>query len=245
MIAIIHTIIMNTNSDSLRSGDVSLRKVALTAGVALALMTLIAPFANFYVLAKLIVAGDGASTAENILAAEGLFRLGAISLLVVVILDIIVAWGLWVLLIPVNKSLSLLAAWFRIIYAAIFAVAIANLFHALEWVNSPEYLQVFEPGQIHAQVLLSVETFQKEWDLGLIIFGCHLLVLGFLLYKADFVPRVIGILVVIAGAGYFVNGFIHSLYPGANTGFLMFTFIGEVVFLFWLLIKGPRLKDPE
>ncbi len=234
---------MNTNTESFRFSDVSLRQAALTAGIALALMTLIAPFANFYVLSKLVIAGDAAGTADNIIAAEGLFRLGAISLLVVVILDIIVAWGLWVLLIPVNRDLSLLAAWFRVIYSAVFAVAIANLFHALEWLGNPDYLQVFEPEQIQAQALLSVETFQKEWDLGLIIFGCHLLVLGFLLFKAEFVAKVIGILVAIAGAGYFLNGIIHSLFPDASVGFLMFTFVGEVVFLFWLLIKGPRLKD--
>jgi len=224
---------------------VSLRKAALTAGVGLALMVLIAPFANFYVLPKIIVAGDAAGTAENMLAWEGLFRLGAMSILVVAILDIIIAWGLYVLLKPVNRSLSLLTAWFRIIYATVFAVAIANLFHPLQWVKSPHYLQVFEPGQIHAQVLMSVEAFQKEWNLGLIIFGCHLLVLGFLLYKADYIPRVIGILVVIAGGGYMVNGVIHGLLPDVNLGLLMVTFIGEVVFLFWLLIKGPRLKDPE
>lgn len=222
----------------------SLRQAALISGIALALMTLIAPFANFYVLSKLVVAGDAVSTAENILAAEGLFRLGAISFLVVVILDVIVAWGLWVLLKPVNKSLSLLAAWFRVIYSAIFAVAIAHLFHALEWLNNPGYLQVYEPGQIQAQVLLSVETFQKEWDLALIIFGCHLLLLGYLVFKAKFVAKVIGILVAIAGAGYFLNGIIHALFPDANVGFLMFTFVGEVVLLFWLLIRGPKLKDP-
>jgi hypothetical protein len=121
-----------TIKDTSRSTDISLRTAAVVAGLGLLMMAILAAFANFSVFQNLVVPGDAKTTADNIMASGGLFRIGICSFLVVAILDIVVAWALYVLLKPVNKSISLLAAWFRVVYAAIFAIALNNLFSALQ-----------------------------------------------------------------------------------------------------------------
>src|SRR5215212_4285118 len=101
----------------------------------------------------------------------GEFRTAIILLFLVAILDIVVAWGLYVLLIPANKNLSALAAWLRVIYGGIFIFAISQLFVAL---------QVITPDG--TQTMSFLEAFQSIWDMGLILFGFHLLVLGYLVF---------------------------------------------------------------
>ena len=118
-----------------RIADITLSKAAKVAGFGLLIMTVFAIYANFFVLESLIVPGDAAETTTNIMANELLFRMGICSLIIVIILDVVVAWALYVFLKPINKSLSLLAAWFRLVYAAIFGIALANLFGVLFYCN--------------------------------------------------------------------------------------------------------------
>ena len=161
-----------------RIADGSLRKAAMVAGLGLLVMTIFAIFAQFAVIQGLIVPGDAATTANNIMANEMLFRLGIFSFMIVIICDVLVAWGLYVLLKPVNENLSLLMAWFRLVYSAIFAVALANLFNALQLLSGADYLGAFEPNQLQAQVMLSLDAFQAGWTIGLVIFGLHLVLLA-------------------------------------------------------------------
>jgi hypothetical protein len=108
-----------------------IRRAALVAGVGLLAMAILAPAANFGAIQSLVSEGDAKTTAENILASEGLFRLGIGALVVVVILDIVVAWALLAFFKPVHQAVSTLAAWLRLSYAAIFAVAISQLIEVL------------------------------------------------------------------------------------------------------------------
>jgi uncharacterized membrane protein YfbV (UPF0208 family) len=84
---------------------------------------------------------------------------------VVAVLDLVVAWGLYVLLEPVSKNLSMLAAWFRLVYAAVFAIALNPLLAVLQLLEGGKYLQAFETNQLHAQVMLSLGAFKAGWDL--------------------------------------------------------------------------------
>jgi hypothetical protein len=95
-------------------------------------MSILAPIANFSILQELIVPDDATKTVSNIIASEGLFRIGICCLLIVAILDIIVAWALYIFLKPVNKSLSLLTAWFRIVYATILVAVLIYLINVLQ-----------------------------------------------------------------------------------------------------------------
>ncbi len=223
----------------------SARTAALVAGLALLAMAILAPFANFYVLQNLIVANDAKATSEHILASLGLFRLGIVSLLVVAVLDVVVAWGLYVLLEPVSKNLSLLAAWFRVVYAAVFAIALNPLLGVLQLLEGSEYLQAFETNQLQAQVMLSLGAFKSGWDIGLVIFGVHLLVLGYVAFKSGFVPKWLGVLLGIAAFGYLTDSFGKLLIPNYNLTISTFTFVGEFLLIFWLLwysLKGLSKK---
>ena len=226
-----------------RNADISLRKAAIVAGFGLLIMSILAAFANFYVLPSLIVPGDAATTANNIMANELLFRIGICSFTIVIVLDVVVAWALYVLLKPVNKSLSLLAAWFRLVYATIFGIALANLFSVLRLLSDADYLTVFEIDQLYAQVMLSLNAFSDGWQIGYVFFGLHLFVLGYLVFKSGYIPKILGVLLIIAGLGYLIDSYAIFLSPNYEATIGYVTFIGEVLFMLWLLFKGAKILE--
>jgi hypothetical protein len=236
---------LKSDLNSSKSTEISLRSAAIVAGLGLLLMAILAPIANFGVLQTLIVAGDATNTANNMIASAGRFRIGIFVFFIVAVLDVVVAWALYVYLKPVNKSLSLLAAWFRIVYAAIFVSALNNLLIVLQLLNGADYLKAFETNQLHAQVLLSLNAFTDGWDIGLAIFGLHLLVVGYLVFRSGYLPKFLGILVVIAGLGYLIDNLGKLLSPNYNLTIAVFTFIGEVLLIFWLLWRGIKGLDKE
>ena len=198
---------MNTDNTTLQVTDLSLRKTAIITGIALLLMAILAPIGYMNIIKGLIVNGDAQTTAQNIMSSTGLFRLGILFLLINAVLDIVVAWGLYILLKPVNKNISLLTAWLRVTYAAILVIALNNLLNILQLLNGSEFLKVFETKQIHAQVLVLYNSFQSGWDLGLILFSIHLVILGFMMIRSNYIPKIFGILITIAGFGYLTDGF--------------------------------------
>jgi hypothetical protein len=231
---------MNTNENAPRFTELSLRTAAMVAGVGLLLMAILSPFAFLNTYQNIVVSGDAKATADNIIAAGNLFNIGISIFVVVAILDIVVAWALYVLFKPVNKSLSLLAAWFRLAYAPIFALALTNLFNASQLLSGADYLKAFQIDQLYAQAMLSVSTFKNGWDIGLVIFGLHLLVLGYLAFKSGYIPKWLSILLVVASFGYIVDSFGKFLVPNYNISLAQFTFIGEALLIFWLLWKGIK-----
>jgi Domain of unknown function (DUF4386) len=124
--------VMNPNENAPRFTNISLRTAAIVAGLGLLLMAILSPIAYLNTFQKLVVFDNAALSAQNILNSIGEFRTAIILLLIVAILDIVVAWGLYIVLIPVNRSLSALAAWLRVIYAGIFIFAISKLYVALQ-----------------------------------------------------------------------------------------------------------------
>ena len=131
-----------------------------------------------------------------------------------------------------NPSLSLLGGWLRLAYAAILAVAINSLFSALRALPMDPALAVF-----------FLDSFDSLWQIGLIVFGVHLTVVGLLAWQSDFIHWLFGVLLITSGLGYIVDGFGTLLSPDYSLGLAMFTFIGEVAFIVWLLIRGRKLPD--
>ena len=217
-------------------------QAAIIAGIGLLLMTVLAIFANFFVLESLIVDGDAILTSSNIIASNGLFRWGLSCLLIVAILDIVVAWALYVMLKPINRSLSLLTAIFRIVYATILGVAIASLLNVLNLLSGADYLTVFATNQLYSEVMLSINTFNNVWNIGIVFFGLHLFFLGYLVYKSENIHKIFGILLIVASFGYLIDAFGEFLIANYNLTVGMFTFIGELLFMFWLLIKGRKYE---
>ena len=223
---------------------------ARLAGFGLLLMAILAIFSNFFVIESLIIPGDATTTANNIIANELLFRSGMASFIIVLILDVLVAWALYVLLKPVNKNLALLAAWFRLIYTAIFGVALYNFLSVLQLLSGADYLTVFETDQLHAQVMLFINAFNNGWLIGLVFFGFHLFVVGYLIFKSGFMPRILGILLIMSSMGYLIDNFAKLLlsnYTEYETIFLLIVavpgVIGELSLAIWLLFKGNKIPE--
>ena len=223
--------------------QVTLRQSALIAGFGLLIMIL---FVLLSAMAETqIVPGDAAATASNILSHEGSFRLGIVGYIIVVVLDIVVAWALYVFFKPANKNLSLLTGWLRLAYAMVFGVALYHFFNALELVSGADYLSVFAPEQLEALALLSTRAFGLTWDIGYVFFGLHLILLGVLALTSGYVPKILGILLGIAGAGYLAETVITFFLPDFSVPIAMFTFAGEMIFALWLVIKGIRGIDVQ
>jgi hypothetical protein len=228
-----------------RIADISLRKAALVAGWGLLIMTIFAVFAIYFVFQNLIVPGDATTTANNIMASEMLFRIGICSILIVLICDVVVAWALYVFLKQVNKNLSLLAAWLRLVYAAMLGIGLLNLVIVLILLSGANYLAVFETDQLHAQVLLFLNAFNDVWALGLIVFGFHLVTLGYLVFKSNYIPKVLGVLLILAGFSYLIDYFGKFLVPNFDVPISMVLGWGELIFMFWLLFKGGKIPEMD
>ena len=219
------------------------------AGYGLLLMFILAIFSNFFVLEGLIIPGDATATANNIHANELLFRSGVISFIIVLILDVLVAWALYVLLLPVNKNLAMLAAWLRLVYTTIFGMAIYHLLSVLQLLSGAEYLKVYEIDQLNAQVMLFIDAFNNGWLIGLVFFGLHLLAIGYLIFKSGYMPRFLGVLLIISSFGYLVDSFAQFLLSNYNRYESIFMLIvavpgviAELSLCLWLLIKGGKVK---
>jgi hypothetical protein len=206
----------------------TMRRASLTAGLGLALMAALAAFGVFGATAPLITPGDPTRTAQDILGSQGLFRWGVACLILVVVLDLVVAAALLTLFLPVNRGLARLAAWFRVAYAAVYLVAILQLVLALDLLADPE------------QAMRAINAYTTIWLVGLILFGVHLLLIGYLAYRSGFMAKVFGVLLVVAGLGYIADGFAAVLLPGPTTSIAQFTFVGEIALILWLLIAGRR-----
>jgi len=217
----------------------SIGKAGVVAGLALLLMAVLAGFGNIVVVEGLVTPGDAAKTADDILGAQGTFRLGVASLYLVVVLDVIVAWALMTFFNPVSESLSKLAAWFRLAYAGVFMVAISQLTGIPDLLNADG--SAFTPGQVQAQALQKVDTFNDIWFAGLILFAVHLVLIGYLAYRSGYVPRLLGVLVVIAGLGYAFDSF-GTVFSASPPIVSTVTFLGEFLLCIWLLIRGRRIS---
>jgi hypothetical protein len=102
---------------------------------------------------------------------------------------------------------------------------------------------VFDPDQLSFQVKLSINAFRSGWYFGILFFGIHLELLGYLVFRSNYIPKILGILLIIAGLGYLSNALKPFLFPNINLDFAKFTFFGELIFMFWLIIRGSRIKE--
>jgi Domain of unknown function (DUF4386) len=223
----------------------TVRRAGVVAGVALLVMVALAAFANFVVVQGMLTPGDGPATAAEIVAREGTFRLGVLAWLLIVVLDVVIAWALYRVFRPVSPAVSMLAAVFRFAYAAVLLVAVGQLLRAVDVLTADSTLTASGADGVGGRALLELNAFQDLYDLGLFLFGIHLALLGYLSLRSDFIPKVVGALLVVAGAGYAFDtvGAVLALeLPTVS----VFTFLGELLLALWLLVGGRRLRavDP-
>ncbi len=225
----------------------SLKSISRLAGIGYLIIFITGIFANFFVIEGLVVPGDGATTLQNIRESDGLFRIGIFSFILMVIFDLMLAWALYLLLKPVNRNMSLFQAWFRLVNGTIFGVALFHLVEVIQLANGGGYLAGADQEWIAIEVMRSLEAFNTLWLIGLIFFGIHLVFLGWLVRKANYIPGILGILLIIAGVGYLVDSFANFMMAGYDDYADIFMMIvvlpgvvGELSLTLWLLIKGVK-----
>jgi hypothetical protein len=187
-----------------RSADdpFSPRRAARIAGAGYVLIFVLAIFANFMVREGLVDQANPAATVANITDSIGLFRLGLVAFLAVFILDIVIAWALHVLFRRVNRDLSLLTAWMRLVYTVLLGVALVFFFQVLALVGNPDYAAALGSAQVEAHVMLALESFNATWLVGLAAFGIHLVLLGVLVIRSQMVSKALGWMLMAAGVAY-------------------------------------------
>jgi hypothetical protein len=223
-------------------GGVALRQAALIAGAAYLLNPV--SYAEFSIYPKLVAANNAAQTAQNISAHLGLFAVAILCYIASFIGDIVIAWALYLLLSPVNKMLSLLTAWCQLVYAAVALSSVFSLLNVYHLLANPYYLTLFGSSQLQAQVWFQLHSFHYEWSMSLIIFGIHLVLLGYLIFRSGYIPWIFGVTVFIAGAGWIIGGFGPYILPNTNFDFTLSTAIGELFFTLWLWIRGWKVQEP-
>jgi hypothetical protein len=223
------------------------RRAAVIAGIGYVVLFVLALFANFVVREGLIVTGDAAATAANIGESEGLFRLGLFSFVGIFAIDVVVAWALYIVFRSTNRDLSLVTAWFRLVYTILLGVALVFFFQALQLLDGANYLAAFSSEQLNAQALVALDTFNSTWLIGLLAFGVHLVFLGYLAMKSGTAPTALGFVLMVAGTTYVIDTVAHSLLANYNDYAGLFVaivavpaIIGEGWFGLWLLLKGGK-----
>lgn len=194
-----------------------------------------------------IVLGDAAATASNIMASEGLFTITAVGDLVTAALFFTTAWALYVLLKPVNQSLALLFMLFNLAGVAVHSMSALNLFAALLFLHGPDYLNVFRPDQLQALAMFSLDLQHKGFLMAQLFYGAWLFPLGYLVYKSGFLPRVLGIVLMIHFLTWTSTFFQVFLFPGFELLHYVsypLGFIAEGGLTLWLLTMGAKDQKP-
>ena len=209
-------------------------RIARIAGFLYLLLIPLGVLGIIYIPSTLVVSGDMATTASNIMASEGLFRLGIVSALLVQLVNLAVVLFLYKLLKPVNSSIALLMVIFILL-----AVPIAML---NELNNAAVLLLLSNAEPSHSLMALFLDLHEYGIQIAGMFWGLWLFPMGYLVFKSNYIPKIIGVLLMIGCFGYLADAFTFILFPDLGVTFSEFTFIGEVLLPLWLLIKGVNVE---
>lgn len=217
------------------------RTARVAGGLYLALM----PFSFFgliYVPSRLVVSGDAAETARNIMSSEWLFRSATVSHLLSQVIFVFLALALYRLLEPVNRGHAVSMVVLALLSVPIAFIDEINRFAVLRLLGPASYLAPFTTAQLQAQAMLFLDLYDGGLLIAQVFWGLWLLPLGWLVFKSGFLPRLLGILLIIACAGYLLDVVLGVLVPSAGAKIGQFTFLGEVLLPLWLVVKGVNVE---
>ena len=222
------------------------QRYARIAGILYLAIIVLGLFGELYVRGTLIVAGDAAATSAAISASPLLWRAGVAGDLLMHVFDVPVIVVLYFLLRPVSRSLALFATLANLVQTAVLVANKMNLLVPLFLMENSGYLTAFSPEQLHALSYLAIKAHGYGFGIGLIFFGVACLVRGYLIFKTGYLPKILGVLMAIAGVSYLINSFALLLAPPlANAmfpGVLISAFVGELSLTLWLMVKGVNLE---
>ena len=217
----------------------NVQRYARIAGILFLISLVCGGFGEAYVPSNLIVAGDAAATVANIQNFDFIYRLGFAAFLIESLCDIALVGILYVLLKPVNKTLSLLAAFVGLVGTAIFAFAELFYIAPLLITGGADYLKTFTPDQLNSLVLLSMKFYGYAGMITTAYYGLSWIFRSYLIWESGYLPKFLGVLMAIGGIGFVVKNFLLILAPAyASDVFLMLMFPGGLAMTIWLLVKG-------
>lgn len=200
---------------------------------------------ELYIRPGMIVSGDAAATVRNIAASEALFCLSLVSDLIRQMLLMLLPLILYKLLKPVNKTFASLMVIFALVIVPISLLNELNHVAVLLLSSDTGYLTAFNANQLNVLVMFFIDL-RKYGTFIAQFFSFWVLLLGYLVFKSGFLPRILGILLMLGGLCYTVSAVIFFLFPNFDaTLFGLFAFIGESLFYLWLLIKGVNVEEWE
>jgi len=197
---------------------------------------------ELFVRGSIVVSGDAAATARNIMASPSLWRAGIAGDLVMHLCDVGVMLGFYVLLRPVSKNLALLAVLFNLVQTSVLVANKLNLLQPLFLLGDAGYLKAFTPEQLQALSYVSLRTHDYGFGFGLMFFGAECIVVGYLIVRSSYLPTVLGVMMAVAGVSYLTNSFALVLSPTLASRLfpviLLPPFVAELSMALWLLMKG-------
>ena len=221
----------------------SIKKTARIAGLLYLLVVVFGAFAEVGVRASLIVPGDAATTAQNIMASASLFRIGFMSDLIMMTCYFFLAYTLYLVLKSANHDLSLLFVLLTLASVAIMSLNMLNQFAALLLLSGADYLIVFSVDQLQALAMLFLNLHKYGYFIAQIFFGLWLLPVGYIGFKSGYLPKLLSLMVILACFGHLIQYFQIFLFPDLEVitypGLAVAT-IAELSLCFWLLIKGVK-----
>jgi hypothetical protein len=224
-----------------RTAETSPLTRARVAGLLYLIANLFAPFTLLYLPSRFIVRGDAAATANNIMASESLFRFGITLNLFTFIGQIFLVLALYQLLKVVDKNMASLMVIFSLAAVPIAMLNELNSLAVLLLLSGADYLNVFTTEQLRALVYFFLRLHTQGLDIAQIFWGLWLFPMGYLVYRSGFLPRILGVLLIIACFGYVIQSF--AAFLGYNVSLIFFTSWGELLLLLWLLIKGVNVEQ--
>lgn len=216
----------------------SVKTYSRAIGILLVVSMVCGFFGEMYV-PSLMMGDDAAATAAQLRTHEGLFRLGFAAYLVEAVSDVVLAWLFYVLLKPVSRELALLSAFFGLVSTTLFAVTKMFYFAAPMFVRESKYLTAFSPDQLDAFATLFVSLYGLLSGLTMLFYGIPWIIRGYLTYKSDYLPRLLGVLMIAAGVGFVAKTLTYVLAPAYSSDLLLAPmFFNALAVAIWMLVRG-------
>ena len=219
--------------------DTDLQRYARVAGVAMLLSIVFGFIGEMYLPGKIIVTGDAAATAANIVEQPMRFRLTFASYLVEGLCDVALCVLFYILLKPVDRNLALLSAFFGIVSMVTFAVGQASFFAASLVLRDSGGMTSFTPEQRQALAFLCVRIAGMIGGLFLCMYGIASMIRGYLIARSQYLPRILGVLLIVGGAGFFLRSTTYILAPSLSSPLMLAPMaLAGIPLTLWLLVRG-------
>lgn len=220
----------------------SIQKTARMAGFFYFLLIPLGIIGMLYVPNTLFVPDDIGATVSNIMENQMLYRSSIVGALATQVVQIFVVLYLYQVLKPVNKNHALLMVIFILVAVPIAMLNEINQVAVLALINGAEYQSYFTTEQVHALVSLFLDLRSSGIFIAQIFWGLWLFPMGYLIIKSGYLPKIIGALLIFACFGYLIDSFVYFFLPNFGITFSEYTFLGEILIVFWLLVKGVNVE---